>query len=400
MSGPRVLFILSRFPCYDEAFLAREIHAIAGSVESWIFSLRRPATDVVHDEARDLLPRTLTAPYLSIGVVGACAWAAASRPRRFIASLVRLVRGNLRNPEFLAKNLVLFPKAVWLARWASANGVTHVHGGWATYPASAALVVSEITGAAFSFSGHAHDIYVDTTGLAEKVRRASFVSTCTAANADHLTALAPDAAPGRVVVVHHGLRLDAFAPAPRSEDPIGILSVGTLKPHKGFEHLVDALARLRHAGGAFRGTIVGGGSLEGALRARLAAAGLTEHVAMTGALTQDAVRPHYASASIFVLMADPSWHWGIPNVIIEALAARLAVVTTRFGSVEELVRDGETGLLVPARDPGALAAALQRLAGDEPLRRRLADAGHAEVAREFDLERTAAAYARRFRGAA
>ena len=72
----------------------------------------------------------------------------------------------------------------------------------------------------------------------------------------------------------------------------------------------------------------------------------------------------------------------------------------RYGSVEELLRDGETGVLVPARDPSALAAALDRLARDPALRRRLADAGHAAVAREFDLERTAAAYTRRFQGAA
>ena len=129
---------------------------------------------------------------------------------------------------------------------------------------------------------------------------------------------------------------------------------------------------------------------------RVARERLSDRVALTGALAQKDVLPHYARASIFVLMAQPEWHWGVPNVVVEALAAGEAVVTTRFGSVEELVRDGETGLLVPPRDPGALAAALRRLDEDEPLRARLAATGRAAVARDYDLDRTAAWYVARF----
>jgi glycosyltransferase involved in cell wall biosynthesis len=83
-------------------------------------------------------------------------------------------------------------------------------------------------------------------------------------------------------------------------------------------------------------------------------------------------------------------------VIIEALAAGNAVITTRFGSVEELVRDGETGILVPPRDPPALAAAIRRLAADPALRDRLATAGRDAVAREFGLENAVSLYVRRF----
>jgi glycosyltransferase involved in cell wall biosynthesis len=117
---------------------------------------------------------------------------------------------------------------------------------------------------------------------------------------------------------------------------------------------------------------------------------------LTGALAQGDVLPLYAHSSIFVLMAQPEWHWGVPNVIVEALASGNAVVTTRFGSVEELVRDGETGLLVPPRDPKALAAAISRLADDEALRSRLAAAGRAVIARDYDLERSASWYVSRF----
>jgi len=397
MSAPRVLYVLSQFPCYDEAFLLREIHAVASRLDTWVFSLRPARDPVVHDEARALAPRTLSvAFFLSPAILRACLRLLGSRPRRSLAAVARLLAGNWRSPEFLLKSLVFLPKAGWLAAWAMENGVTRLHAGWATYPASVALFVSDVTGLPFSFSGHAHDIYLDTTGLATKLRRADFVSTCTAKNAEHLRSLAPELPREHVAVVRHGIRLSSFGPASRGSGPLAILSVGTLQPHKGFAHLLDALALLAAERRDFQCTIVGGGPLEAELRGRVARAGLTGRVTLTGALAQEDVVPHYARASVFVLMAQPEWHWGVPNVIVEALASGNAVVTTRFGSVEELVRDGETGLLVPPRDPAALAAALRRLAEDEPLRESLAAAGRAVVAREYDLDRTAAWYVSRF----
>lgn len=399
MSAPRVLYVLSRFPCYDEAFLLREIHAVAERLETWVFSLRPSHDPVVHDQARALAPRTLSVAFLlSPRIVHAHLRLLRRRPRRYVAALFRLLAGNWRSPEFLLKNLAFFPKAGWLAAWAMENGVTHLHAGWATYPASVALLVSDITGLPFSFSGHAHDIYLDTTQLAEKLRRAAFVTTCTASNAVHLRSLVPERAAEGVAVVRHGIRLSRFGRAPQGEGPLRILSVGTLHPHKGFAHLLDALELLAGEGRDFHCTIVGGGPLEADLRRRAARAGLTGRVTLTGALAQADVIPRYARSSVFVLMAQPEWHWGVPNVIVEALASGNAVVTTRFGSVEELIEDGVTGLLVPPRDPAALSAALRRLDGDEALRRRLAAAGRAIVAREYDLDRAVDWYVSRFGG--
>ena len=397
MNAPRVVYVLSKFPCYDEAFLLREVHAVAQRLDIWIFSLRAADESVIHEEARRLLPRTLSVPYfLSWRILHAHVALLRRSRRRYLAALTGLIVGSGWSLEFLAKNLMLFPKIGWLAHWALANGVTHLHAGWATYPASAALAVSEIAGIPFSFSGHAHDIYLDASELPQKLRRAAFVSTCTVSNASYLRALAPDCPPDRVVVVRHGIRSSDYVAA--RAGPLNVLSVGTLHPHKGFPYLIEALAQLVREGLELQATIVGGGPLEQDLRAQLVRSGLGARLTMTGALTQDAVIPHYRRSSIFVLMAQPEWHWGIPNVIIEALAAGNAVITTRFGSVEELVKDGETGLLVPPKDPAALAAAIRRLADDPELGRRLGEAGRTIVARDFNLERSALWYVDRFSG--
>jgi glycosyltransferase involved in cell wall biosynthesis len=392
------MFVFSKFPTYDEAFLQRELAAIAGRIDVAVFSLKRSREAIVHAEAGGLTGPVLSPSYFSPAVLLSPFAAFATRPRACFRALRRILRGNLRTPLRLVKTLACFPMAVYLARWVERHRVTHLHAVWATYPASVAMAASEITGVPFSFAGHAHDLYFNPTQLHEKVVRAAFVTTCTASNRAFLLRLAPEVPEERILLLHHGVSVARLDAGPKAAGgPLEILSVATLNPHKGIAHLLDALARLREIGVDFRATIVGGGPLEAALDRRRRELGLEAQVTMTGALEQSQVVPLYQRAAVFVLMAQPEWHWGIPNVIIEALAARAAVITTRFGSVEELVQDGETGLLVAPRDAEGLAAAIRRLAADPAERTRLAEAGHRRVARDFDLQATAEAYAQRFR---
>ncbi len=398
----RVVVVLSKFPLYDEVFILRELAALAEQVDLYVLSLRPPGDVLVHDAAKPLLERHLSPHYLLSGRVWAAQFRALRRrPRAYFGALGRTLVGNLRSPKFLAGNLAFFPKAVFLADWAAREGITHIHAGWATFPASVAMVASDLTGIPFSFAGHAHDLYLDTTHLAEKIRRAAFVATCTEANRDFLLRLAPDVPPERVAVLHHGIVLEQFAaPVRPATRPLELLSVGTLFPHKGHAYLIEALRVLQERGLDFRCTIVGGGPLRGTLEEQVRRHGLQGQVVLTGPLEQSDLIPLYRRAAVFVLMAQSEWHWGIPNVLVEALAARVTVITTRFGSVEELVRDGETGLLVPARDPASLAEALLGLAADDPRRQCLAEAGHRLVAEQFDLGRTVRGYLERIDRAA
>ncbi|MBI4430105.1 MAG: glycosyltransferase [Candidatus Omnitrophica bacterium] len=388
---------MSKFPCYDEAFILREIYALAKKVDAAIFSLRKSTDKTVHDEASDLAKRTVYVPYVfSRAVLGAFAAVFGRHPARVLGALKTLIFGNLRNIEFLLKNLAFFPKAVYLADLVERQGIDHIHAYWATYPASVALAVSQITGKPFSFTGHAHDIYLNTTHLGAKIMKAKFVATCTQKNKDYLKLISPEYPAERILVIHHGIELQKFYFESKNGDTAQILSVGTLQRHKGFEYFIEALGKLKERGVSFHATIVGGGPLEEKLRERIQLLGLQESVTLTGPLKQDAVIPYYRYAHIKVLMAQPEWHWGIPNVFIEALAAKAAVVTTKFGSVEELVKDGISGVIVPPKDSGALAAVLENLITNSELRDRLAEAGYETVVRQFDLEKNVGKYVQCF----
>ena len=387
--NPRVAFIVSKFPCYDEAFILREIYALSKTMEIAVFSLKKSKEKVLHDEARELLPQTVYVPYLfSLGILKAHFNILSLHPFRYARALLRLIRGNLQSFEFLLKGLMLFPKAVYLADWLDEKKMTHIHAYWATYPTSVAMVASEITGLPFSFTGHAHDIYLNRTQLREKMTRASFISTCTERNKAHLQTVAPKVSQEKIFVHYHGLDLDRFyVNGKKRNETFQILSVGTLHYHKGFNYFLDALKRLEERGLQFQATLIGGGPLEFDLRKHIRALGLESKVKMTGPLKQSDVIPFYKNSDLLILMAQPEWHWGIPNVLIEALAAKTAVITTRFGSVEELIREGETGLFVPPKDSLELADTIKKLYAGDDLRRRLAEAGHRLVIERFDLKK-------------
>ena len=143
-----------------------------------------------------------------------------------------------------------------------------------------------------------------------------------------------------------------------------ILAVGRLSEEKGHRDLVSALAMLRKDAHLL---IVGEGPERRALERAATALGIAEHLLLPG--QQKNVRPFYGIADIFVL---PSHSEGSPNVLLEAMAARLPIVATAVGGSVELVAHEETALLVPARDPKALCAAIERLADDGALANRLA----------------------------
>jgi glycosyltransferase involved in cell wall biosynthesis len=151
-----------------------------------------------------------------------------------------------------------------------------------------------------------------------------------------------------------------------------ILAVGRLSGEKGHADLFEALATLSRASGnpEFRAVVVGDGLEREGLIALAARLGIQDKVVMTG--FQKDVRPFYAMAAMLAL---PSHSEGSPYVVLEAMSAAVPIAATRVGGVPELIEDGVTGLLVPARSPAAMAQAIERLLRDRPLRERLASAG-------------------------
>jgi glycosyltransferase involved in cell wall biosynthesis len=190
----------------------------------------------------------------------------------------------------------------------------------------------------------------------------------------------------KVRVIPNGIPIARYAPAedaprpalpPGAEGPV-VLTAARLGRHKGHGYLIEAARRVPRAAFLF----VGEGPERTALEAQARAAGVAERIHFLG--YRDDVPDLLAACDLFVL---PSLYEGLPLSIMEAMAAGKPVVATAIGGTDEAVVHGETGLLVPARDPGALAEAIAACLSDRDLSRRFGAAGSERARREFSAEK-------------
>lgn len=391
----RLAVVVKGYPRVSETFVAHELAALERrGVPLVIASLRRPYDALTHSVHAAVRAPVLYLPeYLreAPGRVLRSHWRVArAGPRGYLRALGVWLRDLARDPT--PSRVRRFGQAGVLAAELPAT-VRHLHAHFLHTPASVARYAARMRGLGLTLAAHAKDIWTTPAwDLRAKLREARLTVACTAAGRDRLRALAPET---RVALVHHGLDRGLFAPPAACgsardgrdpADPVRLLSVGRFQPKKGFDVLLAALARVtRHV----TLTLVGYGPLEGALRAQADALGLGARLTWTGPLEQTAVRARYRASDLFVLsarIAPDDDRDGLPNVIVEALSQGLPVVATRVAAIAEAVEDGVHGRLVPPEDPGALAAAIDELAGDPATRRRCAEAGLARVARDFDLE--------------
>lgn len=400
-----VAFILKGYPRLSETFIAQEIRALeARGLRLRLYSLRHPTERLrhpIHDEIKapvSYLPEYLHDEPLRVFRTWWRARKLAGYRKARALWLKDLRRDRTRN------RVRRFGQALVLAA-ELAPDVGHLHAHFIHTPASVARYAALMRGLPFSLSAHAKDIWTSPDWeKREKLSDAAFAVTCTRANLDHLQSLAPT---DKVALVYHGLDLARF-PAPPATgqgrdgrdttNPVVILSVGRAVEKKGYDDLIDALARLPQDL-AWRFIHIGGGPLLPTLKGRAQALGLGARIEWRGAQPQTAVLAALREADLFVLAsrrANDGDQDGLPNVLLEALSQGRAVIATRFSAVPELIEDSVTGRLVPPADPVALSLALDALIRDPATRGRLGAAGLDRLRQHFALDVCIAPLAARF----
>ena len=383
----RVVYIVSLFPSWSETFIVREVATLVeNGVDVRIISLKRPSQDLVQSDAAALLGR-VRHPGTLLQTLKGTLGAFARNPRSVAGSFATVVAGLWRQPTVLLKSLFALMRGLEQAAWLRGFDPQVIHSHWATYPSTAAWALGRALDKPFSFTCHAHDIFVEHQLLVRKIEDAALAVTISHYNVAWLRTYATPLAERKLKVIHCGVDMDK-APWHRAErEPGTILAVGRLDPVKGFPTLVEALALLEQRGVAFSCRIAGSGPLEQELRQLAQDRGISARIEFAGAQPQHVVRAWMDSATLFVLPSEVAADGnrdGIPVALMEAMASGCPVVSTRVSGIPELVGDGVQGLLVDERQPAALADALQRLLEDDALRERLAIAARLHVEREFD----------------
>jgi glycosyltransferase involved in cell wall biosynthesis len=304
-----------------------------------------------------------------------------------------------RGARGLLWQLFYFVEAAVLWDQCRRRGIRHIHVHFANVSADVALLASRIGSAleperpwSWSLTMHGPTEFFDIRHfrLAAKLREARFVVCISDFARSQLMALSdPDAWP-KLRVIHVGIPIGQFTPQEGADPPptaCRILCVGRLVPEKGQAVLVEAIAALAAREQSVSVTFAGEGPQRAALDALAERLGVRGRVSFRGAVSQAELRGLYEQASIFCL---PSFAEGVPVVLMEAMAMRLAVISTRIAGTPELIEDGRDGLLVPPGRSDQLAEALERIITDSSLRADLGKAGREKVLREFSLERSAA----------
>lgn len=191
-------------------------------------------------------------------------------------------------------------------------------------------------------------------------------------------------APRTVVDLPNGIDVRAYDPSPTAPTgPPLVLGVGTLDHRKRWDRAIEVAAALRDRGVPFRLVIVGEGPDRSALEAAVAAHDLGDRVTLPGAV--DDPRPLYAEARAVLLMSE---HEGMPNVVLEAMAAGRPVVARDVGDVARLLAAGG-GTVIPRDDPEKATDALEHLLRDEAAAHEVGRAGRAHVEATYSVERLA-----------
>lgn len=420
MAREAIAYVLKGYPRLSETFIASEIHRLEQTgLDLRLFVIKPRDEEATHPvvEAIRATPSYLPPTTVLTGTP-LLRWLATNLGP-FLPAVGRVVRrrpvGLLRAAAVALSQAVRARRTFWSAPRAlylkelllavsladlvySDPRVGHLHAHFAHGATTVTWLASTITGVPFSFTGHAKDIYAPSLNpaglLSRKLAAARFAVTCTLANGRHLRLLAPEA---DVHVVYHGLNADlarllAQPAAPPSVDGrLRLLAVGRLVRKKGHDTVVEACDVLRRLGVDFEAVIVGeDGDQSGALRRRIDELGLGDRIRVDGPLRQEELLGEYRRATVFCLssrLLDDGDRDGIPNVLVEAMAVGVPVVSTDVSAIPELVEDRATGLLVPPDDPAALAKAVLELHEDGELASRLSRQAKDVVRQRFDGDR-------------
>ncbi|MEM7063976.1 MAG: glycosyltransferase [Cyanobacteria bacterium P01_B01_bin.77] len=385
-------FLLKTYPKLSETFILNEILELERQgLNLHIFSLRRPSESCIHPGIHQVnapvtyLPSLLPEYNLAI-------------EKELLDTHIRLYQQDsnhyLSTLQFYLsrhedRRLHEFLQGGYLAWKLQQLDINHLHTHFANVPTATVEIAQAFSGLSYSITAHAKDIYLtDKVALDRRMAKAEFVLTCTDYNRRYLEQISTSHTP--IHLAYHGLDVSRFSPEPRvqsSEIP-SILSVGRFCEKKGFPYLLKACYLLKQTGMSFRCNIVGYGPLENTIRQQIEQLGLFDHVTLVGQLTQDQLIEYYQKADIFVLpclVTDDGDRDGIPNVLLEAMAMELPVISTDISGISELVTSNNNGILVPEKDALSLAQALEALLRQPELRTTLGITGRLTVLEKFGL---------------
>jgi len=384
----RIGYFTNRYPRATDTFIQREVAKLRQrGFAIHTFSVRRPGSE--HDVSPEVIAEKRATAYLLPVAPGRLMYANLAgligTPRRYLAALALALQTKRPGLRGLALQLAYFQEAVLLSVELKRQRITHLHNHLGDNSGTVTLLASALTGIGYSITIHGPHIFFDPThwALREKLRYSRFIACISHYCRSQMMLFSDQADWQRLKVVHCGVDIGSFGYADVRRHIGRLLYAGRLAVEKGLPVLFESLRTLQERGYQFELTLVGDGSDRARLQQLAQQLGVYDRVVFAGYVSEDKVREHLRNSDIFVL---PSFAEGVPVSLMEAMACGVPVLSTFVGGIAELVIPGQTGLLVPAADSGALATAIARYFDDFELRQRVSRAARETVASDFNLD--------------
>ncbi|MCB1334329.1 MAG: glycosyltransferase family 4 protein [Roseivivax sp.] len=376
-------YLVPQFPGQTHIFFWREIADLEEMGHNVsLFSTRPPPPGLIaHDWSEQAIERTI---YLGQrDVLSALSALAGLLPKGLVQAMLS------EGPAFAKDALITLSAALRLVQHCQQRQIDHVHAHSCGRAALIAAFAHMLGGPTWSMTLHG-PLSDYGAGQRFKWSRAGFATVITHKLLHEMQRDLPGDLPERVVVRPMGVdtdtlrRTDPYVPVSHGT-PMRIFACGRLNRVKGHQDLMSAVRLLIDQGVDVRLEIAGedddgGQGYRKELAAHLKTLRLQDHVKMLGAIDATAVKKKLLAAHVFVLA---SWHEPLGVAYMEAMSCEVPVIGTDSGGVPELIETGVNGILVPPKDPQALAAAIRRLSGDPAMARRLSAAGRAHVVAHF-----------------
>ena len=402
----KVGFIHNAFPVLSETFISKEMIGLDQlGLSLRIYSLFYPVAERRDTSFPDRFPVYYLLEFLRpLALISNHIWFSFRYPRAYFRTLMfarrkRHTRHSLIRLLFFFRKknvsksqrqdlLLHFVLAVPLALQIKRDGITFINAHFTDAAAGFAMLAARLLDIEFGLTAHAYDIFTPQYNRIEKLEFARFILTCTRFNKKTLLEQNHFLNPDKITVMYHGIDLEKFQRVDRNpHDGFNILSVGRLVPKKGFDVLIDACRLLQLRGAEFTCRIIGDGPMRSDLEEQVNQNSLFERIEWVGSVPSSDIVSYYEAADVFVLPcvveADGNRD-GIPNVIAEAMAMELPVISSEISGIPELVVHNETGFLLQPHDSDAVARAIATLVSDRHLSRHMGKAGRQRIKLVFD----------------
>jgi len=388
------------FPELHETFILRELVALEKRGLLFdIYSLQYPRDPITIDDAIRLSEeRTTYAKLISGKSLTVFVKTLFGKPVKTLSAIGRVIWQGRKRPGDVIKNLAILPLTLQFYQIGAARGIKHWHGHWANIPTTACWYLQQIHDVSWSAAIHGEDIFSPNKFLSYKLNDASFGVVCSGYFCNHLQCELGLQRPDDIHLNYHGLdprvmqrSTDRTFNARENGQQLKLVSIGRLVPTKGHDVLIKACALLKTQYKLkFELQLIGSGPIEQELQTLAESQGVSDEIRFRGGLAFEEVLSTLEQADMFCLAPrlipghPPD---GIPNVIAEAMALRVPVVSTRVSAIPELLEHGKTGQLVEVDDVEGIAKAIETLANDEKLAKSISDAGFTKVAHLFDQQK-------------